>query len=240
MLGRPSFPPVSAEHWFVPVALAAGVLAVVGCIHRIPSAARWTLRIAALGAFLMFPLKPMWRYFAETMEWSRWTTVGWIAAFSAVFVAGWVSLSVSARRSAGWSVAVPVGVAIAGIAVVSILSGSASLGQLAGALAVSLGTLTLAGAIAGPAHPIGGVMVVCWFVMIAVLFNGFTFGEVAPLPASLLVGASFSALVGLSRTGSRRRRWSGGVAATALSLILTAAAVFLAYRDFASLEELPY
>ncbi len=240
ILGRPSFPPASAEHWLIPVALVAGLLAVLECAYRLPSAARWIVRVAALGAFLVIPLGPMWRYFTETREWSRSTTAAWMAAFAAVFLAGWVSSEVSVRRLAGWSATVPIGVAIAGLAIVSAISGSASLGQLAGALAVSLGTLTLADAVSGGGRPIGGAVSVCWFLMIAVLFNAFTFGEVTPVPASLLVGASFGSLVAVPTAGRRSRRWIGGVTAAGVSLLMTAFAVFLAYREYASLEELPY
>lgn len=240
ILGRPSFPPASAEHWLIPVALLAGLPAVLECAYRLPPAARWIVRVAALGAFLVIPLGPMWRYFAETRDWSRSTTTAWMAAFAAVFLAGWVSSEVSVRRLAGWSVTVPIGVAIAGLAIVSAISGSASLGQLAGALAVSLGTLTVADAVSGGRRPIGGAVSVCWFLMIAVLFNAFTFGEVTPVPASLLVGAPFGSLVAVPTAGRRSRRWIGGVTAAGVSLLMTAFAVFLAYREYASLEELPY
>jgi len=240
ILGWPSFPPVSAEHWLIPVALLAGLLAALECAYRLPSAARWIVRVAALGAFLVIPLDPLWRYFAETREWSGWTTTVWMAGFVAVFLAGWVSSDISARRLAGWAVTVPIGVAIAGLAIVAAISGSASLGQLAGALAVSLGTLTLADAITGGGRPIGGAVSVCWFLMIAVLFNAFTFGEVTSLPASLLVGAPLGSLVGVSTAGLRTNRWVGGITATVVSLLMTAFAVFLAYREYTSLEELPY
>ncbi len=240
ILGWPSFPPVSAEHWLIPVALLAGLLAALECAYRLPSAARWIVRVAALGAFLVIPLGPMWRYFAETREWSGWTTTVWMAGFVALFLAGWVSSDISARRLAGWAVTVPIGVAIAGLAIVAAISGSASLGQLAGALAVSLGTLTLADAICGGGRPIGGAVSVCWFLMIAVLFNAFTFGEVTSLPASLLVGASLGSFVGASIGRLRTHRWVGGITAAAVSLLMTGLAVFLAYREYTSLEELPY
>ena len=77
-------------------------------------------------------------------------------------------------------------------------------------------------------------------LMIAVLFNAFTFGEVTSLPALLLVLAPSGSFLGGSAVGLRTHPRVGGITAAGVSLLMTAFAVFLAYREYTSLQELPY
>jgi hypothetical protein len=135
--GRPHLPAREATEWIpwlaVPAAAAALPLA-----RRLPGWGTWLARGALSLALSVLLLLPLLRH-----TWSAGAGTAWIAGLAAAVLLLWWALEGLAARLRDPSVPlVLLGVA-SGSGAVLMLSGSALLGQLAGALAAALGPLWL-------------------------------------------------------------------------------------------------
>ncbi len=131
--GMPAFPGNESLDRVFWLALAAAAVGAVESLWRGLGRARWLLRLVLVGATLWLVLRPLIAH-----HWSGLEAAAWIASLELAVIGLWAALEGAVRPERPW--AFPLGILplAGGTSVALLLSGSAMLGQLAGAIAVSL------------------------------------------------------------------------------------------------------
>jgi hypothetical protein len=225
MQGPPALPPLSVQGW-LPYLGAGGVLvAVLATVTRSRRAVAWSLSIVLLlaTAWLVVGRK---RAAVEGNEFAVLLAVG-----AAALVGWWVATELVAERLRGPALPLWLAAAAGSAALVLADSGTQTMGQIAGALAVALAAvgvmafrlrdLTLAG---------GGVLVTgVLLVGLLVCHETHYFGDVRTLDALALVAAAPVALWVLQLL-PRKRPWLRYVVSGALLSGILSTAVVPAVR----------
>lgn len=234
IFGRPDFPPVDITHWLPYLAVAAAIVGIRESVWEASLPIRWLIRgLFSLAVFWLL-LRPM-----VVNQWEAGQSVLWLAGLAAALLLLWRELEILSERSDG--LAQPLGLVImaAASSVALVLTYSALLGQLAGALAAALGaaavlSLLMKGVRLAP----GGVPVVA--VLLAGLWVCGSFYSSLPAYSVVLLWAAPSAdWVGL-RLSRGLPRWLSVLIRAAAVAIPCAIAVYLAYQASGGASDYPY
>jgi len=202
------------------LAWAAVLLAPVGCLVA-RRRAGWTLLVLAFS--LAFPWVLL--DFLRTGRWDTMEALVWTGMLGGALALGGGSLERLACEAPG--PVLPFGLClVASLAAVGLtLGGSASLGQLAGALAVVLGCAAVLACRQGGLVLVGGALVL-WQLLGGLLLAG-VFAADLPWPSALLLAAGGQAAwAGRLAFGTTRR---GAGAGLALTVALAAGGLALAW-----------
>lgn len=217
--GRPAIPPVTAEGWLpylaVPVAIL-GVIATVAAGRRgRAGAAAASVILLLLTAFLLGGPK---RQSAEPRE--AWTL---IAIAAATMLAWWAAMEPLARRLRGPTLPLLLSATAGVTALVLVDTGTQTLGQIAGAVSVALGTIALLALVRLRNLTLarGGVLAVAVLVLGLILVGETHFyGYMEPSHAFLLAAAPLAAWLG-QLVPARKRKLRFAVAALAVLGVLS-------------------
>ncbi len=230
-----ALPPVQASDWLAVLVAAAVLGGLVEALRRPPAWMRWSWRAAlslALPALLALPL---WR-----SSWSSLEALAVIGAAAIGVFGAWSLLEAQARRRAGAAMPLLLAVLAGGSALVLALSGSASLGQLGGALAAAVGA-ALVIALLQPrlslAHGAIGPLVIA---LAGLWLNGTFYADVPIGSLVLLFVAPWLALVGRLGRVQRLAAWQSALVRAGAVLLPLALAAAWAYGASPPLTEQPY
>ncbi len=186
--GWDGFPPTRVESWLPFLAILAFILFLA--IGGMTQLVRGVGTALLAGGCLWIVLAPITRLFStgSLMLWIAGTTVCWLLAWLA-----WESLPANHGPRRELSLAMVV--AATGASLISVLDGSALLGQTGGALAAACGGVFLATLIdrriaVGP-HGVATFLT----VFFALLLNVYHYAEVSPLAVALVASSVFAVLV---------------------------------------------
>lgn len=208
LLGYPRFPPTDITQWFPYFAAAACGVGFLEqrswrASHRaatgtVASALRWLPRVLLIGAVVGLSLRPLVDY-----SWSTPVAAAWLVGTAIAFATLWLVMDglADTRSEAGATVACAL-VAV-GSSAVLMLSGSASLGLLAGTLAVVLGMLAFLAALGRSLGVLRCATPVIATVLFTLWLQGYFYSEVPKISAILL-------LSGLPVSWMILRIWPGG------------------------------
>ncbi|HKE01255.1 MAG TPA: hypothetical protein VKE69_09615, partial [Planctomycetota bacterium] len=179
IVGRPSFPPKESTHWLPWVAAAAVAAALLEPSPLLGKAVRAIACVAVPVVFLS----------RLPGSWTEPTRVVWAAALVGGTAVVWLSLDGLARAAAPSAMLAATWIVAAASAVAIGLSGSAVLGQLAGAVAAALGA-ALVLCVWKPASAVApGVVPAVALLLPALWICGRFFAEL-PLSAMACLAAS--------------------------------------------------
>ena len=224
LVGWPPYPPVEATQRLVyEILVAAGVLAVI--VWR-PANAAVTTSVRAL-----FSLALPWLLLRPNIEY-RWSTVEdvlWVGGLgTATFLYG-LALDASTRRNDGIVAPLNGVVAWTGLAIVSVLSHSALLGQLAGACSAALGAACFVGLMQPRlALAPAGTAILSW-IWAGLSINVAFYAEGSPWALLIVAIASLGGLA-TRRLPPTAGAWQRVVASATSTALLTGAAVLVAWR----------
>lgn len=225
LYGWPTVPPVAATDWLFLLLVGVAALAAVDASWRAPTAVRW---LVGLAVSLAVP-----RLLFQQMLTHTWTGAdGWIWTGSlgvALFVV-WTGLETLASRVPGPFLPLALTLVASTAALALLTSGSALLGQLAGALAAGLGALFLLtllrrdlaiarGGVAVPAVALGGLVGI-----------GYFYAELPWTAALLLLGAPLLGWLGELRPLRRLGPWSALAIRTLLVVPALAGAIWVVFH----------
>ncbi|MCH7701442.1 MAG: hypothetical protein IID37_07115 [Planctomycetes bacterium] len=192
LLGYPRFPLIDVKQYFPYFAAAAcGVGFLEQSVWRasrrpatgtVAGALRWVPRVLLIGAVVGLSLRPLVDY-----SWSTPVAAAWLVGTAIAFATLWLVMDglADARSEAGATVACAlVGV---GSSAVLMLSGSASLGLLAGTLAAVLGMLAFLAALGRSSGVLRCATPVIATVLFTLWLQGYFYSEVPEISAILLL-----------------------------------------------------
>lgn len=230
-----TLPPLRASDWLAVLVAAAALGGLFEALRQPPGWLRWSWRAAlslALPALLVLPL---WR-----SSWSTPEALALIGAAGMGVFGAWSLLEAQARRRAGAAMPLLLAVLASGSGLVLALSGSASQGQLGGALAAAVGA-ALVIALLQPrlslAHGSIGPLVIA---LAGLWLNGTFYADVPSGSLVLLFAAPWLALVGRLRPVQRLAPWQSALVSAGAVLLPLAAAAAWAYAASPALTEQPY
>ncbi len=224
VVGWPPFPPINATQRLVYHVLVASVVlaVVVGRFER-------ARVLASLRAGFSFVLP--WLLLRPNIEyrWSTLESVAWVAGLGAVIFVFSMALDAAARRNTGAVTPVAACVAWIGFAVVLVLSGSALLGQLAGACAAALGAAAVFGFVKPDARwTPAGTAILSW-VWAGLAINAGFYAEGSPY-ALVLITLSACAMWFTRRLRDDASSARRILLATGVTTLGAVASVLLAWR----------
>jgi hypothetical protein len=196
----PRFPPITAETWFVYLAAAVIVVAIVQAFVR----SRW-VGIALSGLVL---LATPWFLLHKLPSLDRQQLWTWSIGAGVAMVAWWIAMELLARRSrAGWlPMLLALVVGVSGLAVIN--AHSRQLGMLTGGVAIPLFVVALAAAWAGEASlPRGGMLAVA-VLLLGLLLAGRFLADLAIRDVLLLAIAPLAAWAAEAPGLGRRDSWT--------------------------------
>ncbi|HSR66714.1 MAG TPA: hypothetical protein VLU25_02140 [Acidobacteriota bacterium] len=235
ILDWPSFPPIDSTRWLAYLALAAALLGLVEGGPKLPSWAHWGLRlILAVGTVWLIG-KPI---FLNSMQGLQIVLA--VVGFSLGLLVLWTEIDQLAARVAGVSVPLALTVLATATSFGLVVSHTASLGQLTGALAAGLGVLAALALLFPELKMNRGSSGVVANLLAGLWVSGYFYASL-PLYTVLLLWLSPSALW-LAEAGPLRNL--GPFAKAVLRVLLIAipagAAVYLAYQANATPDDYAY
>ena len=226
LVSWPPFPPNTAAQWLVYLAVAASALALYeGKLRRSP-AWLWRFRFALSAVFMLILLRSMIMY-----TWTDPQALFWIAIIIPTTASVWKYLDDLAKRRTGAALPMSLWLVCAVAGVCLLVSGSALLGQLAGALAAMLGAAVLLGLWARGFTLSGGGISVFVLLYAGLLWQGCFYSELPIASGGLLFVAPLAAWVGEMQAIARLSPKKAALArltATAIPLAIAAALAFWA------------
>jgi hypothetical protein len=229
-------PPLDAKEWLLWLALAAGADGVLEGLFPHRRWSRWLARAALAAAVPWLLLRPL----LSSSGGSLLQGAAWIGGLGAAVLFLRASLTSLAGLRPGASVLLLLWAVAGATSGVLLVSGSASLAQLAGALAAALA----AGAVLAwwlPASPLarGGTAVPA-AVLPGLWIYGHFYGETPAASAVLLCFSPVAAWAGESRAVQRLGPRMAAMARLAAALLPLAAAVAVAWAASPSLDDAGY
>jgi hypothetical protein len=231
LLGRPPFPPREAAHWTLWVACVAGALSLAEAASppRLEGALRWALRAAVAAGGLYGMLAVLIEH-----SWGPWAGALGVAGSTGAALVGWAALERSFVARPGhpatpwWALSS----IAAGAALALALTGSLSLGQLAGALAAGLGVTAAAALILRSPRFVPAAGPVPVWILTGLLTAGVCFSSLPWSSALLLALAPATLLVIPPAPGSRSRElWrAAGILLPVGAAVLVAASSASSYE----------
>lgn len=236
LVGWPDLLPVDATYRVFHLALAGAVVGVCEALWKDKAPLLWALRAALAALVLGFLLRSVMEHTWEGNEDAFWLSGLFVAVL--VFT---VLLGQLARTTRGIELPLLLVLLISAGSASLVLGHSAFLGQLAGALAATLGAVGVV-ALLRPSIRLapGGVPVVT-AVFSALVFCGYFFATLPASSAVLLGLAPGAAVLGGVGPLSKRPSWQVLVLRVVLLLIVAGVAVYLAYAaNVPSADEYDY
>jgi hypothetical protein len=181
--GLPNFPPIEFKDYVFYLAIFGLLWAGLEPLWSKHTVVLWVLRTLALLGILALVLRNRLR------AWEAWEIILWFAGITIVLLAAWGVLErLTESETPALSPAalfIAFVILVAGTSITIVTSGSASLGQLSGALAASVGAVTLISWFqkVTVTSYLGTVMI---FLIGVLWFGGSVFARVPPLSAILL------------------------------------------------------
>lgn len=222
--GVPPFPPTEAMHWFVYLALAAMVLGLLEAFYqKSPAWLRWGLRLLLAGATMWLLLRPLFEY-----TWGPAKGIAWMAVLSVALVAFWAQLEALSERQPGVTFPLILLVVTAASGGILLVSGSALLGQLGGALTAAIAASWVVAWWTPKFSLSRGATPVVSVLLAGLWLNGYFYAE-TPLMSVLLMALSpTAAWIGQAERVKRFAPWQANMARVGAVLIPVALAVILA------------
>ena len=191
LVSWPPFPPNTAAQWLVYLAVAASALMLYeGKSRRNPSWL-WRFRFTLSAAFMLILLRSMIMY-----TWTDPQALFWIAAIIPTTAAVWKYLDDLAKRRTGAALPISLWLVCAVAGFCLLVSGSALLGQLAGALAATFGAAIVLGLWARGFTLSGGGISIFTLLYAGLLWQGCFYSELPIASGVLLFVAPLAAWVG--------------------------------------------
>lgn len=222
--GLPPFPPTEATQWLAYLALAGMALGLVDALYqKNPAWLRWGLRLLLAAATVWLPLRPVVEY-----TWGPAKGVGGMVALGIALLAFWTQLEALAERQPGAGLPLLLFIVTAASSVMLLVSGSALLGQLCGALAAAIGASWVV-AWESPMFSLSrGARPVVSVLLGGLWLNGYFYAD-TPLTSVLLMALSLmAAWVGQVERVQRLAPWQANLARVGAVLVPTVLAVILA------------
>ena len=199
--GMPSFPPASAQQWLVFLGVPVVGIAVVQPLVK-------SRAIAVTASVIVLGITPWLLLRKVTFLEPRilWT---WIAATALAMIAWWIAMESLARRARGASLPMLLGMAVgvSGLAIIN--SHSATMGQVAGSVAIPLFVVSLVAWWSRGASLARGGMLAVTVLLLGLLLFAHLFLDMLARDAVLLALAPLVAwageLPGLGKPDSRKR-----------------------------------
>ncbi|MDJ0839615.1 MAG: hypothetical protein QNK37_24065 [Acidobacteriota bacterium] len=182
--GFGGFPPVRVDQWVPFLGLAAVILfAIAG--HK-NTAIRGILHLVLMAGVLWIFYKPLGRLY------NTWEMIMWIGGSIAVWAALWLSWEGVEESERHKELFLAMVVTATGISLVSVMDGSALIGQVSGALAASCGGLFLASLFL-PGLRIGPTGAAVFITLtVGLLLNTYHYVEVHAVASVLALSAGFA------------------------------------------------
>jgi hypothetical protein len=198
--GWPPFPPAESTQWLVFLVLLVTFLGAVDVTSRVPDWVRWAVRAAVSLAVPCLLLQPLVDH-----AWSPAVAMQWISLTALAIFASWSFLDWLASRTHGATLPLVLLIVSVGTSLVLLFSGSASLGQLAGVLAATMGVSLLL-AFLRPGFSLGhGAVPVAMVLLAGLWINGKFYAEVPTASAAMLILAP-AAIWGVQAAVSKSSR----------------------------------
>lgn len=166
VVGWPALPPIDAVQWVFWLGIVATLLGAGAGRWTLPLSFQWPARAVSMLTIALLVLRPL----LVAGEWNLGEAIANVAAAAATGLVFWSGLAVVGRRASSVGAALVMLVVSSGAAVLLALSGSASLGQIAGAVAAALGVIGVVGwwrpklAIAAGAAPVTAIAI--WTLLV--------------------------------------------------------------------------
>jgi hypothetical protein len=223
--GDVAWPPTRVQAWWLPIAGALGVVALVEAFGRLYAPSAWLVRVAVVTAAMLLPVRS-----GLMSGWTNGEAVAKVGGFALMALAAWWAFERLGRvRGALPPILAVIALTTSSIALIRL--GHIHMAILCATLCAVLGPVALVGLIRpraciGPAAgAAAGMAGVFWF-------HGYTLGQDVPvlLPVLLALGAVVAGLVAPWRTGeaapqSRAGRLGVGAMKVALAAAPGVAAV---------------
>jgi hypothetical protein len=190
LLGAPLLVPIQSRDWFPYFAVGAVVLGICRSLWVSRPFVRWLIRTLLLAAILMVLLRSQMR----KEEWRE--DILWIGTLELAGLALWANLDGLAKHHSGVWLCLLLCVMAMGSGLVALLSGSALLGQLAGALAAAFGGLLVVEVFIKASDLTSGTIPVAVVLLGSIWLTGCYYGEVPPRAALLLWASPAAAWIG--------------------------------------------
>ncbi|WZO99917.1 PhzF family phenazine biosynthesis protein [Isosphaeraceae bacterium EP7] len=221
--GIPPFPPLDLLDWLPFIAGAATVVGVFESAWMPSLRARLCLNAALLVGTLAVLLRPM-----TLNTWSSRESVAQFAVIGLLITASWCNLAALSRRLDGWILGL---ILLAAALILSLIqaaySGNLVLGQLGLGFAASVAGISLISSLEPPARLGLGAVAVAGSALASFCLIGQVYGNLAAVPAILVLAAPAGAWLGLVTPARTPIRFALGLLGVA---VLLGAAVGLAYR----------
>ena len=216
--GRPAFPPRDAQTWLI---YLGGISVFIAIAATVAGSKRWRWPIIGLSVALI--VATVWLLARSQIPMFGWRRFLMRAAIVAVgMVAWWLLLDRLAGRSKSGAAALPliltITAAVAALAIVN--AHSLFLGQLAGASAAVLGTITVAALWFKKLSLARGGVLTLAVVLLGVILASHFFSDLSRLDLILLMAAPLGAWLGELPLKSRRTRIAVSVVAVLLILLI--------------------
>jgi hypothetical protein len=130
---------VGALDWLPYIALGATIVGCLDILAKLPPAVRLTIRAIAAEAALYLTLRRL------LPQWSPLEAAAWMGGLGAGLIAFWTAIDMSAPKLKGERLPFLMAVLAGSTATVAILTGSALIGGLGGAVAAAAGTAFVLG-----------------------------------------------------------------------------------------------
>lgn len=205
ILGKPEIPPVESTQWLVFIAVVMILSGLIDSLLKLPSIAKAIIRAVSSGAVFYMTAMPMIKN-----TWTTNQTIMWSAGITIGITAYWFLLeyifkkNTEAQRS---SSVITIGLLSGAIAGFSVLSSSASLGQLTGLIGSSIGGLFFVSLFKKNFSTEKGLASIV-LLLSMLLLNTYLYAEVKSLTSLLLLIASpLASLIGDLKVLEKLKPW---------------------------------
>ncbi len=228
-------PPVQAGDWLALLLAAAVLLGLIDSLLELPAWLRWWLKGTLSVAVPLLLLMPLLQH-----TWSAGEAAAILGALTLGTFGLWWTLDRLADRITGAGLPLALGVVTAGSAAVLAVSGSASLGQLGGALAVAVGVALLVGLLKPSFSLARGAVPPLTVGLTGLWLNGAFYADVPPASLVLLFAAPAFALIGQIKPIASLKPWQTALLRAGAVVLPLAAAAIIAYSASPPVFEEPY
>lgn len=228
-------PPIQAGDWLALLLAAAVLLGLVDALFALPGWLRWWLKGTLSAALPLLLLMPLLRH-----TWSAGEAAAILGALSLGTLGLWRTLDRLSERVRGAGLPLALGVVTSGSAAVLAVSGSASLGQLGGALAVAVGVALIVGLLKPSFSLARGAVPPLTVGLTGLWLNGTFYADVPPASLILLFAAPAFALIGQLKPIASLKPWQTALLRAGAVVLPLAAAAIIAYSASPPVFDEPY
>ncbi len=214
ILGWPPLAPAAADQWLIHIGFGAAIIGIFETLYRDAS---WVIRVAVRWTA---SAAMVWLLAQSRIEyaWSGSESVIIVIGLGAALTAGWSVIDRARHEVQGAAVPLALLALTAGAAGTLVVSGTASMGQTAGALAAALGAVMVGAWLFPQRMPLVSVLPVAVLLLGAHWLVAYFYASMPTATLALLLVAPVMILVGALAT---RRSQSGLIRALALAIAVT-------------------